>query len=173
MKEIWDLVDRQRQPLFKTHQRGKELQPGEYHLVVEVWTVKPEQQVLVTLRDPCKEEYPDKWENTGGSALAGESSRQAAIRELQEETGIQAREDELIFLGTCWESSALIDIYLLHRDIPVSSLTMQPGETVAARWISLAQLDQLITSRELALPTGRRLGQVRSAFDQALEKIQP
>lgn len=39
------------------------------------------------------------WQFVTGSLEEGETHRQAAIRELREETGIEAREDELLDLG--------------------------------------------------------------------------
>ncbi len=42
--------------------------------------------------------FPNTWENSGGSAWAGESSRQAIARELYEETGIRAREEAFLLL---------------------------------------------------------------------------
>lgn len=167
--ETWDVFDSERQPLRKTHQRGEAMNPGEYHTVVEIWTVDSNKHVLVTRRDPRKEEYPDKWENTGGSALSGETSRQAAVRELFEETGIIAREDELAYLGTDQEVSAFVDVYLLRRDMPLSELTMQEGETVDAKWISLEQLEAMIKDHSFALPLGRRLQKVRKDFLKHLD----
>lgn len=141
---------------------------GAFHVVVEVWTVSSRRQVLVTLRDPQKELYPNHWENTGGSALSGESSRQAAVRELQEETGIEAKEEELCFLGTCQEASAFVDVYLLRRDVPRSQLRLQEGETVDAKWIDLQTLQQWIADGRLAPSTGKRWLAVRRAFEQAM-----
>ena len=37
--EIWDMVDESRNPLGKLHMRGKEILPGEYHVVVEIFTI--------------------------------------------------------------------------------------------------------------------------------------
>jgi len=164
--ERWDLYDSERRPLFRTHERGEKKNPEEYHTAVEVWTVNSKNDILVTLRDPQKEEYPDKWENTGGSALAGETSRQAAVRELMEETGISAAEDDFIFLGTNRDLQYLefVDIYLLRCDLPISELTMQAGETVAAKWITLAQLEAMIEDRSLALPIGRRFNYIKKDF---------
>ena len=167
--ETWDLFDSERQPLLRTHLRGEQMNVGEYHIVVEIWTVDSNKNVLVTLRDPQKEEYPDKWENTGGSALSGEGSRQAAVRELFEETGIIAQEGELSLLGTVQEQSAFVDTYLLRRDICISKLTMQKGETVDAKWISLEQLNAMIEDESLALPTGKRLQTVRKTFLKYLD----
>ena len=169
--EIWDLFDSNRQPLFRTLQRGSKKNPGEFHMVVEVWTVDSAKNILVTLRDPSKEMYPDKWENTGGSALLGETSRQAAVRELQEETGIVATQEELTLLGTCQEDEAFFDTYILHRDIPANLLTMQVGETVDAKWVTLKQLDTMISDQTLALPVGRRLSYFRKQFQDFLEAL--
>ena len=169
--EIWDLFDSNRQPLFRTLQRGSKKKPGEFHTVVEVWTIDRAKNILVTLRDPSKEMYPDKWENTGGSALSGETSLQAAVRELQEETGIIATQEELTLLGTCREDEAFFDIYILHRDIPANLLTMQAGETVDAKWVTLNQLDTMISDQTLALPVGRRLSYFRKQFQDFLETL--
>ena len=166
--ELWDLYDRDRQPLLRTHRRGEKKNPGEYHIVVEVWTFNRDGHVLVTLRDPCKEMYPDKWENTGGSALAGETSRQAAVRELAEETGIVAAEEELTFLGTFREEEEFHDTYILRRDVPIDQLTMQKGETVAAKWVTMEQLNAMAADETLALPIGKRLNQIRQEMERTL-----
>ena len=166
--ELWDLYDATRKPLRQTHPRSGVIPAGTYHIVVEIWTIDGDGNVLLTLRDPNKETYPNKWENTGGSALSGETSRQAAVRELREETGIIAEEDELVFLGTYRTSSAFADIYLLRRSIPVAQLKLQPGETVDAKWVTMAELDELIQDQSLALPVGKRLEAIREAFEKQL-----
>ena len=75
--ELWDLFDNGRNPLGRTHRRGTPTTPGEYHVVVSIWTADSSGNFLLTLRDPAKESYPNHWENTGGSALAGDTSRAA------------------------------------------------------------------------------------------------
>ncbi|WP_099206177.1 NUDIX hydrolase [Scatolibacter rhodanostii] len=162
--EIWDLFGEKRQPLHRTHRRGEMMNFGEYHIDVEIWTVDSNRNILITLRDSTKQYYPSKWEATGGSVLSGETSRQAAIRELKEETGILAVEDELSFLGTCQEIEAFVDIYLLRCDIPISKLIMQPGETVDAKWISFEQLEEMIADESLALPIGEHFQTVKQNF---------
>lgn len=169
--ETWDLFDSNRQPLFRTHQRGQKKTPGEYHTVVEVWSVNSMKNIFVTLRDSSKEMYPDKWENTGGSALSGETSEQAAVRELMEETGIIAAQEELTLLGTCREDNEFYDIYILHRDIPIDHLTMQAGETTDAKWVTLDQLDAMVIDQTLALPVGRRLSFVRKEFQKYFDSL--
>lgn len=169
--ETWDLFDSNRQPLLRTRKRGLDKTPGEYHIVVEVWTVNSAKNILVTLRDSNKKLYPNKWENTGGSALAGETSRQGAVRELVEETGIVAQPEELTLLGTQQGDSAFYDIYILHRDIAIEQLTMQPGETTAAKWITLQQLETMIADQTLAYPIGVRFNHVKTAFLNFLDTL--
>ena len=89
--ELWDLYDENRLPLGRTHPRGEPVPKGAYHLAVIVVILNARGEVLLTRRAREKDACPGWWENTGGSALAGETSREAITRELREETGIAAR----------------------------------------------------------------------------------
>jgi 8-oxo-dGTP diphosphatase len=167
--ELWDLYDTNRQPLNKVHTRGIPMASGEYHTVVAVWTGNGKGEVLLTLRDPAKIKCPNLWENTCGSVLAGESSKAGAIRELHEETGIAAQESDLILLGTNQEETAFVDLYFVHKDIPIESLTMQEGETVKAQWATLAELDTMIAEGIVAPPVVARLFLIRKELEQQLK----
>src|SRR5690554_4967672 len=142
--EKWDLYDKNRKPLNRTHARGTEMVIGENHIVVDIWTVNSDKEILLTLRHPDKQIYPNFWENTGGSVVTGETSRLGATRELFEETGINAKEDELVLLGTKKEETAFVDTYIVRKDISISDLTMQEGETVDAKWVTIDKLDEMI-----------------------------
>ena len=84
--------------------------------------------------------------------MAGETSKQAAIRELREEVGIIAKADELELLGTYQDHVSFTDIFLLHCDVLISKLKMQEGETVDAKWITLEELNEIIENKTFALP---------------------
>jgi len=163
--EKWDLFDENRLPLNKTHNREDKMKNGEYHIVVDVWTVNDDNEILLTLRHPDKKDYPSFWENTGGSVISGETSRVGAIRELFEETGIIANENELFLLGTKKEETAFVDTYIVRKNIKLSELTMQEGETVGAQWVSLDKLDEMIKFGTIALPVSERLSPLRKVFD--------
>ncbi|HWQ97871.1 MAG TPA: NUDIX domain-containing protein [Clostridia bacterium] len=168
--ELWDLYDSQRNPLGRTHRRGTPCARGEYHVVVSVWTADAQSNVLLTLRDPAKESYPNHWENTGGSVLAGETSLSAAVRELEEETGILATGDELILVGSETTRDTFVDHYLLRRDLPLNEVRLQPGETVDAKWVSLAELDAMIADLSLAKPIGEQFKEIRDRFLHFLQE---
>ena len=162
--ELWDLFDAERNPLSRTRVRGTPCQPGEFHVVVSIWTVDSQGNILLTLRDPVKESYPDHWENTGGSAQAGETSLQAAVRELEEETGIVATEAELRFLATETTRDSFVDHYLLRRDLARSDVRLQKGETADAKWVTLPELDSMVADLSLAKPIGEQFTGIRERF---------
>ena len=83
MMEQWDLYDQNRCPLHRKHVRGMPMQPGEFHVVVNVLSVDRQGNILITKRHP-KKPFGGKWEVTGGSVLAGETSLHGAVRELEE-----------------------------------------------------------------------------------------
>ena len=141
--ELWDLYDEHRAPLGRTHQRGLPLAPGEYHLAVIVVIVNSRGEVLLTRRSPEKAVCPGWWENTGGAVQAGETSRQAILRELGEEPGLSPRPEELtLLLQEDCRDGTHFDIYALTWEGEPEDIRLQAGETDAARWMPLAEWEQ-------------------------------
>lgn len=163
--EKWDLYNEDRQPLNRTHNRTEPMTKGEYHVIVSIWTINNNNEVLTTLRHPEKDKFPNFWENTAGSILAGERSVEGAIRELSEETGIKVSEEELYFLGTVKEETAFVDVYMVRKDVKREDLVMQEGETVDAKWINIEVLDKMLETGEMAGPVGTRLAPFRIKFE--------
>lgn len=137
--ELWDLYDENRNPLGKTHERGVPMQEGTYHVIVDIWTVTPEGKILLTQRHPAKK-FGLKWECTGGSVLAGETSVEGILRELEEEVGIKARSEELTLLDTVRLEERFVDTYVNRRPVDVEKLKLQDTEVVAARLVSFEEL---------------------------------
>ncbi|MBQ4065019.1 MAG: NUDIX domain-containing protein [Clostridia bacterium] len=168
MPEIWDLYDADRRPLKELHIRGDRLRRGTYHIAVGIWTVNDKNEILLTLRSHEKREWPDLWENTAGSVLAGETSLQAAVRELREETGIHATEEEFYLLGTERSRNTIGDCYIIRKNVPLRDIVFQKGETCAARWVTLEGLDDMIARGIVAPPVAGRFARIRSKFEDYL-----
>jgi len=163
--EYWDLYDASRRPLGRTHRRGQPLPDGAFFTAVAIWVVNSRREVLLTLRDPAKESWAGYWENTGGAVQAGETSLQAAVRELREETGIHARPEQLCFLGTSHPRHCFMDIYAVRADVPLDDIVLQQGETADAQWVSLERLDQMAATGQLARPIVQRLHEMRERLE--------
>ena len=100
---------------------------------------------FMTARANC----PGTWENSGGAVQAGETSRQAIARELFEETGIRAEEDEFELLESGLDGSTHYDYYCLRRDTPLSEIVLLPGETDDVRWATFQQVRDLIAEKKM------------------------
>ncbi|RRD94029.1 NUDIX domain-containing protein [Clostridiales bacterium COT073_COT-073] len=165
--EIWDLYDENRQPLGKTHVRGEQIADGEYHIVTDVWTVREDGKVLITKRHPDKI-WGNMWECTGGSAVAGESSRVSAARELEEEVGITAKPEELELLNSVRVKDRFVDTYAVLKNLKESDLKLQETEVVDAKFVGFGELDQIWQNKNL-VPRERFL-QYRQALKDFVDK---
>jgi len=164
--EIWDLYNVNGQMLNRTCTNIDPLCSGEYHLYADIWTINYKNELLLTLRSPQKDTHPNKWENTGGSVLSGESSQQGALRELYEETGITATESELIKLGEMIGESTIYHIYILRKDVSESDVILNPDETVDAKWVTIEMLYDMIDEELLVPAIKKKLGVVLEKIKQ-------
>ena len=78
---------------------------------------------------------PGWWEVSGGAAQAGEESYEAVLREVKEETGLDARNAEGGYLFTYKRENPgegdnyFVDVYRFIMDIDESNLHLQTEET--------------------------------------------
>ena len=109
------------------------MENGTYHLVVHVWVRNSQGQFLLTQRAPNKG-YPLLWEATGGSAIAGDDSLTAALREMREETGLELDPACGKVLMTKIGDYYIADIWLFEQDLDLTHAILQEGETCGIRW---------------------------------------
>ena len=114
--EYWDLYDKNKKKLNKTVRRGDKLlkkQKGEF---------------LITQRNANKS-HPLMWECTGGSALAGEDSLKAALREVKEELGIDISKCQYKFIGRTLRyyehCNDILEVYLFYSDEDIKNVKVQ------------------------------------------------
>ena len=146
--EFNDIYNINRQLTGRVHRRGTSWKPGEFGLVVCVWVYDGQGKLLLTRRAKGKS-FAGTWENSGGAAKAGETSRQAIARELFEETGIRAEEAEFEFLDSDRDAHTLYDFYCLRRQVPVEEIVLLPGETDGVKWVDFQEVHRMIRDREI------------------------
>jgi len=146
--EYNDIYDKERRLTGRTHRRGTPWKKGEYGLVVCVWVYDGKGKLLMTRRAPEKS-FAGTWENSGGAAVAGETSLQAICRELREETGIEAAPEEFELLDTGRDRNAHYDFYCLRRSSADTEIILQPGETDAAKWVTFSQIHEMIEKKQI------------------------
>ena len=91
--EVWDIYNREKQRTGRTMVRDDwRMKEGDYHLSVLGVIMRPDGKFLITRRAEDKSWAPGWWEVSGGAAVAGEDSRDAVVREIREETGLDVKE---------------------------------------------------------------------------------
>lgn len=143
--ELWDVYDENRQLTGRVHRRGDRMPEGDYHLVVDIWIRNSEGKFLITKRSPNKG-YPNMWEMTGGSALAGDSSLEAAVREVQEETGLVLPPENGRLVWQYRRHDSFKDVWLFDYDFDLAQVVLQEGETCDKGVASREEIGQLMAA---------------------------
>lgn len=147
--EKLDLYDEHRNKIAKQITRGDEMALDEFRLIVHVCIFNSKGEMLIQKRQPSKKRWPNLWDlSCGGGAIAGETSQQAASRELLEELGIHYDFEHIRPHFTSNFERGFDDYYLIEYDIHLNELTLQTEEVQAVKWASKEEIFQLIKLKE-------------------------
>lgn len=145
--EYWDIYDSNKKLTGKKMKRNDWiLEDGEYHLSVLGVIMRPDGKYLITKRVMTKAWAPGWWEVSGGAAIAGESSEEAVIREVKEETGLDVSNAEGGFVFSYHRENPgkgdnyFVDIYKFVMDFDESDVKIQTEE---AADFKIATLDEI------------------------------
>ena len=161
--EFNDVYDGNRNLTGKIHKRGTSWAAGEYGVVVCVWVYDGKGNILLTRRAPEKS-FAGTWENSGGAAKAGETSRQAIARELFEETGIRAEEEEFELLESGRDGNTFYDYYCIKRSPALSEIVLLPGETDDVKWVTIDECYGMVQSRAICKIIGHQFRRQEKAL---------
>lgn len=146
--ELWDLYDESDRKTGETMRRGDPIPPDRYHLVVHITIFSPDGRMLIQQRQPFKDGWSNLWDVTvGGSAVAGDDSRTAAMREVREEIGLTVDLHGVRPKLTLHTPSCINDWYLLTMDIDPAALTLQASEVQAVRWATQEEIQRMIAEK--------------------------
>lgn len=167
MAEIWDIYDKNRKLIGLTVERGKPMKQNQYHLVVDVWIMNSKGEWLISKRTPNKH-FPLMWECTGGSAIAGEDSITAALREVKEELGLDLnkKKGKLFTTGIrqLREFPDFKDVWVFEHDCSIDDIVLQKGETCDAMWANNDKIRELIANGDFVPQTA--MPYINQLFDK-------
>lgn len=143
--ELWDVYNKDRIKTGKTIERGSQFDRNEFHVVVHICIFNSNGEMLIQQRQPFKEGWPNMWDITvGGSAVSGETSQQAAERELFEEIGYKAKlSNERPYLTINFRFG-FDDIYFIEDNVNINALKLQYEEVQRIKWASKDEILQMI-----------------------------
>lgn len=146
MTEYWDAYDAKQQLIVgKILERENFPVDDSYHLAVNVWVRHEDGDFLFMRRSADKSHYPLYYEaGAGGSVLRGESSEQAAERELNEETGLSSTQLTFLFSFTEHRYQTHFDTYLAWVSGDKEAVAYQLTETDCHIWVSPQEMDAFL-----------------------------
>ena len=167
--ELWDVYSEERIRTGRTMVRGRQMKPGDYHLIVHIAIINSQGQMLIQRRQLTKKGWAGKWDiSVGGCAMKGESSKQAAQRELQEELGIDLCFEEKRAAFTINFKEGFDDIYIFNGDYDLSELSLQENEVLAVKWVKSDEIMDMI-DRDEFVPYPKSY--IRLIFDTASRPV--
>lgn len=150
MDELVDILDANGQYTGKTALKSDAHRQGLFHPTVHIWFYTSNGKVLVQQRGKDKQTHPLLWDvSVAGHIGAGEDIPKAAVREIQEEIGLEIRGTQLekigVFKSVQQHGIDLIDCEFHHTficelTVPFSTLKKQESEVEALKMMPLLQL---------------------------------
>jgi len=114
-------------------------------MVVHICIINSEGKMLIQQRQPFKSDWSNLWDVTvGGCSRTGETSQDAAHREVLEEIGLDIDFTGVLPRFTVNWLSGFDDVYVLKQEVDVSSLSLQEEEVQAVRWASHDEIIDMI-----------------------------
>ena len=164
--EYFELLDEDGNRLGQVKERNQVHHDGDWHGGSHVWVmrkVEKEQdgftpkgsdiQILLQKRRFDKDSFPGCYDvSCAGHMDAGETFLSTALRELEEELHITAKEEDLEFLfsqtvegkyefhGKPFWNREVNYVYLLKEDVPLDTLSYQESEIEDLKWMNIDEL---------------------------------
>lgn len=157
--EVLDVFN-EKKDWIGTAPRGEVHREGLWHQVFHCWVVSGSQEagwkLLFQLRHPDKETFPDKLDtSSAGHLLAGETPEDG-LRELEEELGLSARYEDLIYCGLHQEEYRISEHYMdrefthvhLYRcEQSLEDYRVQESEVSGVFWVEAKDFRELVQGK--------------------------
>ncbi len=170
--EYFDIVNEKGQPSGETVAREIAHRDGILHRTAHVWIIREHDgviQILLQKRSMGKDSFPGLYDtSSAGHIPAGDEPLPSALRELKEELGVSATEDQLQFAGNfriqyekefhgqMFRDNEVSWVYVYREPVDIRQLKLQASEVDEVRWFDLDEVcEEIRHSRErFCVPSG-------------------
>ena len=145
MEELIDILDENGNKTGKIETRTQVHEKGLWHRIIVVSIIDRNGHLLMQQRSINKDSNPGKWDvSAAGHVSSGQTSIEAAIREVSEELGIEIDEKELKYILTYKNSrqikenymdKQIYDCYIVNKEeIDIKDIKVQESEVEQVKW---------------------------------------
>lgn len=151
MQEYLDIWNEDGNPTGVRCTKDEAHQKGFFHPTVHVWFYTSTPALLLQKRGANKQTFPNFWDvSVAGHVSAGETILEGAVREINEEIGLQLMPTDLELIDIRKNSNkfsnGIIDcefqhVFLCKLNIPAQNLKLQTEEVSAVRLFSFEEIE--------------------------------
>lgn len=163
--EYLDILDDKGNKTGESKSYEEAHEKGFIHRTVHVWILNSKKELLIQKRAMNRRAHPGHWDiSAAGHISAGQTSLEAAQREVEEELGIKIPESKFEYLFTGESHSVLNngtyvnnefqDVYIVPTDLDLSTIKLEKdGEVEEVRFLSIDEFKKWINGNgELMVP---------------------
>lgn len=159
--ELFDILNPDGSKTGIVRERVVAHREGSLHATVHMWIVRPNEKsgydVLLQKRSQTKDSNPGSYDiSSAGHVDAGDEILESAIRELKEELGIEAKPEELHYIGVhygafeaefygkMFRDRELSSVYVYTEPVEIENLKLQKEEVESVRWMDYEECRQKV-----------------------------
>ncbi|MBQ9011239.1 MAG: NUDIX domain-containing protein [Bacilli bacterium] len=148
--ELMDLYDESKnltgQTIIRESGKKPNIPDGRFINIVLIFIQNSKKEFLFQL---TSKEKGSVIATTGGHVKSGQTCYDAILAEVNEELGINIKNENIKHIDCSIFKKVFIDTYYLKKDLDINSLTLQAEEVAAVKWLSIDEINELINQNEI------------------------
>ena len=155
--EYIDIFDYNNNPTGEIKEKIQAHEDGKFHRTAHVWIMNDKKELLLQKRSATKKTHPNFWDISGaGHIRAGETVIEGAIRELKEELGVEAKEEDLQYIATIKSTKNPKNmefqyVYLLNSNKEIEEYIFEDNEVSEVKYVFYKDLEKMVEEKAKGL----------------------
>ncbi len=148
--ECIDVFDENNNPIGEVKEKIQAHEDGNFHRTAHVWIINDKNELLLQKRSASKKSHPNCWDISGaGHVKSGENVIDGAIRELKEELGVVAKEQDLQYIATIKSTKNPKNmefqyVYLLRCNKKIDEYIFEDKEVSEVKYVYYEELEKMV-----------------------------